>query len=343
MARIAAIVRENATAEEVAVAKRCAPTQQGFVRFQALELLLQGYSQGEVARISDRDERTVQRWLAAFNERGIDGLALKGRAGRPRKIDAQRFGAEYVPLVLEPERAGETHWTALKFHGYLKEQYREELSYSTLIRYLHENKLELRYPRRWPERQNEQERQEYLRKHEQLCNDACISLWYCDEAGFEGDPRPRRRWVKVGSRPRVPYLGDHIRYHAIGAVSPRRGELFSLVVPHSDHLVFQTFLNELAKYTSQREPHKRIVLILDNASWHKHASLNWHDITPCYLPAYSPDYNPIEAIWRVLKERFFNGWIAKTPEALIERLCDAIRSLLAGEISSISSVQHLLH
>ena len=151
-----------------------------------------------------------------------------------------------------------------------------------------------------------------------------------------------RGWVKVGSRPRVPYLGDHIRYHVIGAASPQRGELFSLVVPHSDHLVFQAFLDELAKHTSRNEPHKRIVLVLDNASWHKHTSLNWRGITPCYLPAYSPDYNPIEAIWRVLKDRFFNGWIAKTPEALIERLCCAIRSLLSGEVSSISSVQHLL-
>ena len=191
MARTTAIARENATSEEVATAKRCAPRQQGFIRFQALELLLQGYSQEEVARTSGRDARTIQRWLAAFNERGIDGLALKGRSGRPRKIDAEKFSAEYVPLVLEPERAGETHWTALKFHGYLKAQYRKELSYSTLLRYLHENELALRYPRRWPERQNEQERQEDLKQHAQLCEDPGVSVWYCDEAGFEGDPRPR--------------------------------------------------------------------------------------------------------------------------------------------------------
>lgn len=325
------------------MAKRCAPTQQGFVRFQALELLLEGYTEREVARISDRDERTIQRWLAAFNERGIDGLALKGYAGRPRKIEAEKFSAQYVPLLLDPDRAGETHWTALKFHGYLKAEYREELSYATLLRYLHENELALRYPRRWPERQNEQEREEYLRKHRKLCADSEVSLWYCDEAGFEGDPRPRRRWVKVGSRPRIPYLGDHIRHHVIGAVNPEQGELFSLVVPHSDHLVFQTFLDELAKHTNHSEPNRRTVLVLDNASWHKHSSLNWHHITPCYLPAYSPDYNPIEAIWRVLKDRFFNGWIAKTPDQLIERLCAALRSLIAAEISTISSVAHLLH
>ena len=324
------------------MAKRCAPTQQGFVRFQAMELLLAGYSEEEVARISDRDERTIRRWLDLFNAGGIDRLALKGYAGQPRKIDAERFAAEYVPLVLEPARAGETHWTALKFHGYLKAEYREELSYSTLLRYLHENELALQYPRCWPERQNEEERQAYLDRHKDLCAEAGVSLWYADEAGFEGDPRPRRRWVKVGSKPRVPYLGDHIRHEVIGAVNPRRGELFSLVVPHSDHLVFQTFPDELAKHTRVHEPKKRVMLILDNASWHKHSSLHWHHITPCYLPAYSPDFNPIEAIWRVLKDRFFNQWIAKSPEQLMERLCEALRSLLADEAASIASVAHLV-
>ena len=128
----------------------------------------------------------------------------------------------------------------------------------------------------------------------------------------------------------------------MGAVNSRRGELFSLVVPHSDHLVFQTFLEELAKHTRLHEPKKKVVLIFDNASWHRHSSLHRHHITPCYLPAYSPDFNPIEAIWRVLKDRFFNQWIAKSPEQLMERLCEALRSLLANEVASIASAAHLL-
>ena len=40
--------------------------------------------------------------------------------------------------------SGETHWTGLKFHGHLKKEYQEELGYSTLLRYLSENDIELR-------------------------------------------------------------------------------------------------------------------------------------------------------------------------------------------------------
>ena len=41
------------------------------------------------------------------------------------------------------------------------------------------------------------------------------------------------------------------------------------------------------------KPGTRLVLVLDNASWYKVKSLNWHHIEPMYLPPYSPDLNPI--------------------------------------------------
>ena len=99
MAQRWATNRENATEEEIACAKRCAPTMQWFVRFQTLEHLYRGSSKVEVSRLSDRTVRTIDRWVAAFNESGIDGIALKGRAGCPRKIEAGKFRVEYVPGI----------------------------------------------------------------------------------------------------------------------------------------------------------------------------------------------------------------------------------------------------
>ena len=50
--------------------------------------------------------------------------------------------------------------------------------------------------------------------------DPSVELWFADECGVEGDPRPRRRWSVRGGRPKVPYLGDHIRANVLGAVCP---------------------------------------------------------------------------------------------------------------------------
>ena len=57
----------------------------------------------------------------------------------------------------------------------------------------------------------EEQRAAYLEELHALRNDPKVELWYGDECGVGGDPRPRRRWSARGSRPRVPYLGDHLR------------------------------------------------------------------------------------------------------------------------------------
>lgn len=61
-----------------------------------------------------------------------------------------------------------------------------------------------------------------------------------------------------------------------------------------------------------------------------------------FLPPYSPDFNPIETIWKVIKDRFFTQWFAKTLPELIERICKALNSLASDEISSIAAVSHLV-
>jgi len=43
-------IEENAFSEELRVAKLCAPTMEGFIRFQALELLYGGYEQRDVVK-----------------------------------------------------------------------------------------------------------------------------------------------------------------------------------------------------------------------------------------------------------------------------------------------------
>lgn len=126
----------------------------------------------------------------------------------------------------------------------------------------------------------------------------------------------------------------------IGRLAPQRGELFTLIVDGVDTDVFQCFLDEFAKAAPQKEGVRQL-LLLDNASWHKSMHLNWHHFEPKFLPGYSPDFNPIERLWLRLKADWFWDFIARTPEALTERLCTALKSCLANltKTASICSIR----
>jgi len=317
-----------------------APNRRSFVRMAAIRLLLLGVPRQTVSATFFRTDRAVRLWIELFNRGGIDALRTKHSTGRPRKAKLERVKDLLVPVLQDPAQAGPVHWTGVKLHGYLKEQLQMELGYRTTIRWLHELDYHLRVPRPWPERQNEQERKQFKERLESWLTNPQVQLWFADECGVEGDPRPRRRWSQPGRPRTVPYLGDHIRLNVIGAVCPGQGRFFSLVVDGVDTDVFQFYLDQMAQ-TIVPEPGKRQLLVMDNASWHKARHLNWHHFEPVYLPAYSPDFNPIERLWLRLKADWFWDYIARTEQELSDRLCLGLRSFMNDppKTSSICAIR----
>lgn len=309
----------------------CGPDGKAFRRLSAIHLLLLGATYQLALRHSRVNERTFRLWISRFNEQGIDGLIYKPRSGRPRIVTEDQVASEILPLVDAPSLAGHTHWTVTKLCGWLREEKQLDLSYRTLVRYLHEHNYARRIPRRMPEPPDrdawEKQRETFGSELITLLEDPACDVFFGDEAGFEGDPRPRAKWVKRGSRPTQGYYGGHIRQNVVGAVNPATGQLISLIVPHCDTEVFQLFLDVMA-HEAPASPGMKVILVLDNACWHKTKSLNWHHIQPVYLPPYSPDFNPIERLWQHLKGHYLAGYITRHGHELNDKLFDSIRSLL---------------
>jgi transposase len=322
---------ENATLDELQVAMEAAPNKRSYIRLNAIRSLLLGLPRRALCLQFCRTDRMLRLWIERFNRGGIDALIT-----RPRKVKLQRVQDLLLPVLADPTLAGQVHWTGVKLHGYLQAQLAIELGYRTTIRWLHELNFHLRVPQPWPERQNQEQRAVFLEELRGLADDPAVELWFGDECGVEGDPRPRRRWVQPGKRRTVPYLGTHLRQNVIGVVAPQTGALFCLTVDGVDTEVFQFFLDELA----QAVPPKagvRQVLILDNASWHKASRLVWHHFEPKFLPGYSPDFNPIERLWLRLKADWFWDFIAHTPQELSDRLCTALNSFLLDPVKTANN------
>ena len=295
-------------------------------------LLFDGFDKDEVARIFRVTRRSVNGWIHRWNAGGVDALkTVPGRGQKPR------IPRDQVPRVLDllehPEQVGETWMTARKLHGILQRELRRSLGYSTVTRFLRQRGFRLVVPRPWPHKQDEAAREAFRGRLSDALDDPTREVWFADETGITGDPRPRRLWTAKGKRPKSYYLGTHLRENVVGAVHPETGRFTSLVISGVDTPVFQAFLDIVQEETGG----KPVVMVLDNASWHKSKSLNWHNIEPLYLPPYSPDLNPIETLWLYLKEHYFRNWTAKTREQLQDRVVRAIQQLLQ-EPDTVKSV-----
>ena len=105
---------ENASDAELLVAMEAAPNKRSYRRLAAMRALLRGWPRAEVAQVFGRSERMVRLWILAFNSGGIDALASKPRPGRPRKVKLERVRDLLVPVLEEPGKAGQRHWTGVK-------------------------------------------------------------------------------------------------------------------------------------------------------------------------------------------------------------------------------------
>jgi len=69
-------------------------------RLKAMKLLGEGFGPGEIARQLAVDRRSVHRWLAAYHNHGVEGLAPVPASGRPSKL-TPRDRKKLIEMLLE--------------------------------------------------------------------------------------------------------------------------------------------------------------------------------------------------------------------------------------------------
>ena len=121
-----------------------------------------------------------------------------------------------------------------------------------------------------------------------------------DESRLGLLPRLRRQITAVGVKPLQSVSFQYQYFWLYGAVAPATGESFFLELPYLNTHCFQVFIDEF----SAAYPDSDNLIILDNAPCHISQKLQLPDnILLLFLPAYSPELNPIERLWLDLKTK----------------------------------------
>ena len=114
-----------------------------------------------------------------------------------------------------------------------------------------------------------------------------------------------RTWSRVGCQPRVDTFGARKTAHLFAAVSLDTAQFTFQFAEVFNAGTFLTFLKRLvAKYAG-----RKVFLIIDNGPCHNldAAGQAWlsahrHRLSLHRLPPYSPEFNPVEPIWKTTRK-----------------------------------------
>jgi transposase len=321
----------------------------GIMRVKALIAYYKGMLPSVIAQCYEINEKTLKNWVERFeNEESLDDLP---RSGRPSKLPKEKQEELRQMIAEQNQRV----WVARHVYVWLTITFK--VFYS--VRYLPEflRKLGLSFHKAAHtliQRDNEKRKKWIQETILALYADKIKQGWrifFQDEVGFQTEGTLAYSWGPKGEKTEVENYGRHGRVNLMGAFELGTGAFYGVLTQFRVNAMrFRRFLCHL-KHAMQTD---KIMLICDNASFHKAKWLTewvttqkeWLRLE--FLPAYSPDFNPIERLWRWIKSEYMHNrcwkslahlktYLVKVMEKIEQKPAE-LTSVMRQEIQRLNTV-----
>ena len=280
-----------------------------------------------IAETLDRSQTTIQTWFDRYRRGGLDGL-LKKESGKgfPGALDEEQMKA------LKAELDKGTFRTGSQAYQWLVEQYGVSFYPNNIYKYLKKLGGRLKVPRPSHRKKEPQKVKDFKENLDKKIADLNlpkkrpVRLWIYDEARYGLHPVTRRVWASRGVEVIAPV---HRRYqwgYVFGALQVGGGGSEFLFSPTVNKHADKTFLEQI----SRRDPYAIHVVIGDGAGFHHRDGGKGSDQLPknirlLTLPAYSPELNPVEKLWDMMKDVTCNT-VYETLEDMEHAITDFLKS-----------------
>lgn len=314
------------------------------LRLQVVRLASKGQlTQRQIAEQCGCGERSVVRWVGATREGGLAAL-LARESTAPKSGETSAPMQQLPAAVREQLEQGlqEGRWSsAAQARRWLRKEHGVAVGYGTVWSWLKKLGGVLRVPR--PQHpQNDPRVMEEFKRHLGCKLEALglpagsrVKIWVMDEARMGLHTPLRRVWIKRGSRPskikQTKYEWDYL----YGSLELLEGQAHFTHVPSVSLEWDQAYLRDLVR----TDPEAIHILIRDQAGFHLRdgdARLPTQ-VRIIDLPPYSPQLNPCEQLWDVIKDD-----IANIVYDSIEALREGLRPTLQRFWEDTTSVLSLI-
>jgi transposase len=309
-------------------------------RLLAVKLAAKGeYTSAEVAELCGIARSRLFVWLGLVRAGGLEALLVRGQRGRK---EGTCIGVEPAVITALAERLAANEFaSAEQARRWLKKEHGIDRPYNTVWNWLKKLHGVLRVPRPSHSKKNPDAAQsfksELAAKLEALEIQAGsrVKVWFMDEARFGLHTELRRVWTVRGHRPVVPRQIKYEWDYLYGALSVVGGEAHFAHLPGVSLEWDRSYLADLAA----SDPEAIHVLVRDQAGFHlRDSDPRLPDrVRLVDLPPYSPELNPCEQMWDIVKDDTCNQVFAN-----VTALRDRMRDTLQRYWEDATSVIHFI-
>ncbi len=280
-------------------------------RISALLHLSDGLSVAEVAQRVGAGESTVQGWLRAFILRRFESLRYGSSPGRPSKLTPTQKDRLKELVAAGPLAAGYPSgcWSALMLQDLVYRAFGRCYNAHYLCTLLANLGFSYQKARFISDHLDDERRRVWIAQEWpailRTARRRGALLLFGDEASFAQWGSLSYTWAPSGQQPLIPTCGKRKAYKVFGLIDYFTGRLFSHgQTERFTAATYCAFLTTVLEQTDQP-----LMLIQDGARYHTAAATtafiaaHADRLSVYQLPSYSPDYNPIEHLWKNMKKR----------------------------------------
>lgn len=305
---------------------------QALRRINGLLGLGEGYLVRDIAKILGVCGETVRQWVRDFLAQGLNAIKPQLKSGRPPKLTKSQRKELYDAIASGPQACGfpGACWRTPMIQALIEERFNAHFNAHYLSDYL--KTLGFSYQRATfvATRRDAEARNKWLSQtwpaiiKEQQSKNAY--LLFGDECSFAQWGSLSHTWAPIGQTPLVETRGTRKNYKVFGAIDFQTGRFFHQGI--NGKLNGESYIEFLQQILTNTRKH--IILVQDGAPYHKSKAVkafiekNSKRLSVYTLPSYSPDYNPIEKLWKKIKQGYTHLHYFDTYESLINQVEKAL-------------------
>ena len=306
------------------------------IRIRVVRQIEGGARPESMAEALGLNRSTVFGWMARHREGGLEALKARPIPGRPRKLSGVQLRRIYTLIVGNDPRQlsfGFALWTREMVRELIRREFNVRLSVVSVGRLLRKLGLSPQRPLWRAYQQNpgavERWKSEEYPAIRAEATAVGATIYFGDEAGVRSDFHAGATWAPIGKTPIVRTTGARHSLNLISAVSAQGALRFSTYAGKFESATFIAFCKRLIHDASGP-----VFLIVDGHPVHRSKAVKEFVASTegrlrlFYLPAYSPELNPDEWVWKNVKaDRIGRAGIDKAKGNLKTKAMAALRRL----------------